>query len=194
MKRALTALALLAAISTSASAFSFDDIRNWVGTGSNRAALVMDWNDGTAPEALAWGYRWDGAATGLQMLNAINAADPLLSVAGSTSQFGFMVEGISYGSTHDETNADDWSLTWSYWVSNGSASPTWASSWEGATTRALANDSWDGWSFTAWDALFNPITEPGIAAAAPVPEPASLLALAGGLMSIGGLAIRRRMR
>lgn len=56
--------------------FNFSDITNWVGTGANESALVIDWQDGG--DALAWGYRWDGSATGLDMLTAIETADPQL--------------------------------------------------------------------------------------------------------------------
>ncbi|MCI0332530.1 MAG: hypothetical protein L0228_04835 [Planctomycetes bacterium] len=59
--------------------FSFDDIQFWVGSGANRAALAIDWvEDSTQPPALAWGYRWDGAATGRDMLLAVVAADDRL--------------------------------------------------------------------------------------------------------------------
>jgi hypothetical protein len=51
--------------------FDFDDIDFWVGSGSNEAALVVDWNDGIDPVSLAWGYRWDGSATGQDMLSDI---------------------------------------------------------------------------------------------------------------------------
>ena len=63
----------------SAQPFTFDDIEFWVGTGANRAALVIDWVEGsTEPPALVWGYRWDGTARGSDMLTAIVAADPRL--------------------------------------------------------------------------------------------------------------------
>lgn len=52
---------------------SFADIETWVGSGPNEAALVVDWNDGDEP--LAWGYRWDGDATGTDMFEAIASAD-----------------------------------------------------------------------------------------------------------------------
>ena len=51
------------------------DIQTWVGSGTNSATLVVDWNDGKSPESIAWGYRWDGIATGLDMLQAIVASD-----------------------------------------------------------------------------------------------------------------------
>lgn len=44
---------LMMAISGSVFAFSFSDIQYWVGTGSNQAGLVIDWNDGKNPQSLA---------------------------------------------------------------------------------------------------------------------------------------------
>jgi hypothetical protein len=62
-----------------AAPFSFDDIKYWVGSGTNRAALVIDWDDNSLqPPALAWGYRWNGTARGSDMLFAIVAADARL--------------------------------------------------------------------------------------------------------------------
>jgi len=54
-----------------ASATLIDDIEFWVGEGENRAGMIFDWNDGKSPEALAWGYRWDGDATVFDMLTAV---------------------------------------------------------------------------------------------------------------------------
>ena len=56
---------------TASAEFTFDDIDFWVGTGNNQAALVVDWNDGKDPQSLAWGYRWDGTASGEDMMRAI---------------------------------------------------------------------------------------------------------------------------
>ena len=53
----------------------FSDIKVWVGTGSNQAAFVVDWNNGSTTESLAWGYRWEGAATGEDMIRAIAGAN-----------------------------------------------------------------------------------------------------------------------
>jgi hypothetical protein len=50
---------------------SFSDIQFWTGSGENRSALVLQWNDGGTPASLAWGYRWSGNATGIGMLRAI---------------------------------------------------------------------------------------------------------------------------
>lgn len=60
--------------------FTFDMIENWTGTGENRAALVIQWNDadGRDPAALVFGYRWDGAATGYEMFRDVVLNNPQL--------------------------------------------------------------------------------------------------------------------
>ena len=89
-----------------ARAISLDDIQSWTGLGINRAALVVEWS---SPESLtnssvpvpvtdktmAWGYRFNGASSGTQMLEAIIASDPRLYVVADVS-FGIFVEGIGY--------------------------------------------------------------------------------------------------
>jgi hypothetical protein len=83
--------------------FSFDDIQFWVGTGANRAALVIDWNeDSTEPPALAWGYRWDGVASGGDMLAAVVAADPrLFARLRGTPTDPAAVFGLGYDANND---------------------------------------------------------------------------------------------
>ena len=77
--------------------FTFDDVKFWVGTGSNRAALVIEWHDGTSPDALVWGYRWDGEASGHDMIIAIAKADPrLVLLTQQTGSMGYTVCGIGY--------------------------------------------------------------------------------------------------
>ena len=78
--------------------FSFDDIGFWVGSGANAAALVIDWNgpDGSEPVRLAWGFRWDGAATGQDMLTAVINADPRLFGRYASFGFGDALVGLGY--------------------------------------------------------------------------------------------------
>ena len=56
--------------------FTAADIEYWVGTGSKEAALVLVFNDGKTPQALVWGYRYDGSKSMKQMCEDIAAADP----------------------------------------------------------------------------------------------------------------------
>lgn len=92
----------------SARAVSLDDITFWAGSGTNRAALVIEWrapevrnqttvNNPAATESLVWGYRWNGTATGQDLLNAIVAADPHLFVGeAAPSQFGTFIYAFGY--------------------------------------------------------------------------------------------------
>ena len=58
--------------------FTFDMIESWTGEGSNQAALVIQWNDSKETSALVFGYRWNGQATGADMIRAVVAANPQL--------------------------------------------------------------------------------------------------------------------
>lgn len=76
--------------------FSMNDILFWVGEGSKRAALVIEWHDDKTPDALVWGYRFDGDKTGYDMLNAIVAADPHLSILMGEQWGGYTLGAIGY--------------------------------------------------------------------------------------------------
>lgn len=82
---------------------SLDDIHFWIGNGANRAALVIDWNgDSLSDRSLAWGFRWDGAASGATMLTAILAADPrLFAKLGENGSLGAAVLGLGYDLNDD---------------------------------------------------------------------------------------------
>lgn len=68
---ALSAIALTTLRAPAALVQSYDDIELWAGTGSNRSAMIIQWNDGQEPVSLAWGFQWNGIATGFDMLIAI---------------------------------------------------------------------------------------------------------------------------
>lgn len=201
--------------SSNAQVLDFNDITLWAGSGSNQAAVVIDWRDGldypgeSFGEALVWGYRWDGAATGLDMIQAIAVLDIRLSVFTTTFSFGEAVTGISYDLTGDgsigpndhdrngfEPDADGF---WAYWADaseldeDGNVvnppAPGYPASWGftnvGAGDRLLQDGSWDGWS---WAIDF--ISEPPSQGFAAIPEPNLLTLLVAGL----GLALIRRRR
>jgi hypothetical protein len=77
---------------------SLDDIEFWVGTGSNRSAIAIDWDSETSDdEALVWGYRWDESATGEEMLLAVLAADErLFAKLNDTSGNDTRLYGLGY--------------------------------------------------------------------------------------------------
>jgi hypothetical protein len=105
-KLVIIALALSGVLaSASAQTDLFSTIQNWTGTGANEAGLVIDWYNGTTSEgSLMWGYRWNGSATGEQMLNAIVAADPRLFAEenGFVTGFGDILFGIGYAGSGNE--------------------------------------------------------------------------------------------
>jgi hypothetical protein len=83
-----------------------NEIQLWTGSGTNHAALVIEWNSPqvfnlttvpapVANKTLVWGYQFNGTATGTQMLDAVLAADPrLYAVVNNT--YGTFVEAIGY--------------------------------------------------------------------------------------------------
>jgi len=80
-----------------AHALSFDDVRFWVGEGTNRMVVVIDWNVPDAPSSLAWGYRWNGAAPAMaRAISDIAREDNRLHYFSSQSQWGTSVDGFGY--------------------------------------------------------------------------------------------------
>jgi len=94
--RTAAGIASAVCLSTASAGFSFSDIEYWVGDGANEAALVIDWNGGGAPVSLAWGFRWDGAATGQDMLTAVINADANLYGRFASFGFGEVIVGLGY--------------------------------------------------------------------------------------------------
>ena len=89
------AAGLAAALTASVPAwgFTFDDIRYWVGDGTNRVGFVVDW-DGAAR---AWGYRWSGDAPSVgTIIRATAARDARLAMESSESQYGLYMQRFSY--------------------------------------------------------------------------------------------------
>lgn len=85
--------------------FTFDDIQYWIGKGTNRAALTLQWNQNGEEKATVWGYRWDGKATSLKMLQDIAAADSRLYFMFSNTQYGTFICGIGYDKDYDDNIA-----------------------------------------------------------------------------------------
>jgi hypothetical protein len=173
-----------------AQAFSFADVTNWTGTGSNQAILVMDFNDGINPQSYAWGYRWDGTATGADMIAAIDAADSRLVTDRPDFGWGVFLNSAQYDANGDgafeHVGAEYPSGWWSYWTAEGGNS--WTEVSFGMSARTLVNGSWDGWSYVVGSNTETAPSDP--VAAGAVPEPFSL-----GVLSLGVLAlIARRKR
>lgn len=99
---------LAAATDVEAGVQSLDDVRYWVGAGSQRAALALDW-DGDSPSdtALVWGYRWDGAASAEEMLREVLAADARLFAKLGANELGVALLGAGYDLNDDGAFAID---------------------------------------------------------------------------------------
>lgn len=104
---ALTALLyIIPSLASAQLVQSFDDIKNWTGTGTNRSALVLQWNDGANPVSLVWGFRWNDNATGMDMLRAIGGTtvvrEPgggaeIETLTGADSALVFTMERYGFG-------------------------------------------------------------------------------------------------
>ena len=165
MKRLLAAASVAFMCVTSyglAMSFSMDDIHFWVGEGTNRCAVVIDWYG----EAKAWGYRWNGTCTNLlKVVERIVHQDHRLAMGcqGMTSAyvdlyfFGYDVNDsacqwdMKNGGSSDPyalVGVEDF-LYWSQWwvlygPMNGESFPTepqW-SSWSAADQHIPVNDDW----------------------------------------------------
>lgn len=105
----LLLLALLASMTSWADALcnvDFSKIQRWVGEGENKAAMVIQWNDGKDDNRmLVWGYRWKASEskTGADMVLDIAKADPSLTVCASTSSLGLYITGFGYDLNQDGT-------------------------------------------------------------------------------------------
>ena len=95
-------IALLAS-HVDAAPFTFDDVEFWIGSGANRAAVAIDWvEDSTDEPALVWGYRWDGIASGRDMLTAVAAADDRLFIKlGNSAANPVRLYGLGYDTDDD---------------------------------------------------------------------------------------------
>ncbi len=77
--------------------FTMDDVVYWVGTGSNKAVLAIQWNDQKNPDALVWGFRWDGNATGEDMIKAIAKVDKrFYTLLYQGTQYGSAIGGMGF--------------------------------------------------------------------------------------------------
>lgn len=127
---------------------SFSDIKYWVGTGTNQAAFVVQWNDSKNPDALVWGFKWNGTATGEDMIKAIAKADhrfltllyPGTAQGTAVGGFGFDLNGQNSNALYYNGNTSS-----PLYPVNGIVTTT-AYNFDGYTS-ADQNDHWQaGWA------------------------------------------------
>lgn len=80
----------------------------WCGTGSNKAVVVIGWDDATPATALCWGVRWNGNTTAMGALDSIVAHDSHF-----TYTHGGMISNLAYnnGSLNLASPTDWWCYT-----------------------------------------------------------------------------------
>lgn len=132
--------------------FTLEDIKFWVGAGTNKAVLVIEWHDGKSPDALVWGYKWNGSKYGIDMIRDIAKADPRLTfLTHMTGPMGYTIAGIGYDINkngnhyliyNNETNKPIYPV-------NGIVSSN-AYNYDNWTYSDLADHWFSGWSNGYW--------------------------------------------
>ncbi len=164
MRKTLLSI-LLVFSSVCAFAFSMSDIHNWSGEGSNEAALVIQWNVDGETSAMAFGYRWDGEATGYDMIAAVAKNNPRLYYLTESTSYGNTIAGLGWDADNDgdlglmldgtrhEINADGYVITDQYnydqWTA-ADADDMWCSGWyKGFWSYWVKNAEADDWGFAS---------------------------------------------
>jgi len=159
--------------STTAVADGFADIQFWAGSGANEAALVIDWKDGKSAESLLWGYRWDGTATGTDMLLAVVNADPRLFAHFGTFDFGSGPALSAFGIGYDLNESGGFGVTPGLAFSSGGLAidPLGSPNASDARVALDSTDHWlEGWNTGFWnyvirDSELDPWTNAAVGAA-----------------------------
>lgn len=101
-------LVAFASLTVNAFVVDWDKIQHWAGTGSNKAALVVQFDDGGEEKAYVWGYRWEDdnhQPSGEEMFRAIAAENSdIYLFTQYTGWMGNTVCGIGY--SRDNAIAD----------------------------------------------------------------------------------------
>lgn len=197
-----------------AASFLMTDVTHWVGpdagVGVSQAVMVIQWPGQL--EAWAWGYRWQSSEskTGADMLESLaSASNGAFVVSGLAG--GFISDLQWQGNSFPGYNAGTGEYL-NYFVNNAQASGNyndgaapggahvlpplgspydeggprqWVSSNTGVLGRPLVDGSWDGYVYAAFG---GPGPSQAVNAPAAIPEPGSILLIAGASLTL----LRRR--
>ncbi len=150
--------------------FTENEIQHWVGSGSGKAILVIDFNSGLETESFAFGYQFEGNPTAEDMLNDLTGVYPdlIINMAG-----GFLMD-LSYMGQTGVGGNPEWWMTCSR-----TQSGLWSMNW--GISTVLTNGDWFGCTYSPVDDNWNPIYLPEN----PVPAPAPGSITGIGTESIG---------
>ena len=142
------------------SQFTANDVKFFVGTGSQTAYFVADFKDGTDDRSYVWGVKFNPGQniTGPQMLQMIKTAEPAFDYI-LTYNNGFL-DKVSFNSHSAQSVPDYWSL----WAADNTDNWSMAG-WVNSGT--ISNGEWYGASY----GFSNPTAE---APATPIPAYSSL--------------------
>lgn len=160
------------------------EIEYWAGDaqGLNEATIVVDFGF----ESYAFGYRWDGVASGWDAMNALNnvvIADKLDVASTNYGAMGELIEDIAYLDAQKFDYGDFAFVGWGYYDSPDGEN--WSVNPGSSSFRELTDGSWDSWVWSEFSFdTFSPIRQPG---EAPVPEPGTII-----LLGLGGLLVGKR--
>lgn len=155
-----------------------------------QVGLVIRWSDGSEHTEIV---SVDADATGLDALLASS-----VEVATYDAGFGMAVCSIGGEGCPANDCFCDAEHFWGYW---NLVDGEWVASAVGAANHVPADGAVDGWTWTGFDAEFDPTVEPPLytyeeiedmQAPAEIPEPATLLLLGSGLAGLFAIARARR--
>lgn len=143
-----------------------------VGSGANTAHVVINFSDGANYQ---FDVSFDGETSGIGLMDIIEAGTALETERTYYGDAAF-IDGITYAGDSDIGfgGGEDW---WHYWVRESDAE-AWQSPDYGASSRTVADGSWDGWVYGN--------------AGEPVPEPATLALMAAWTAGLAAMGRRKR--
>jgi len=122
--------------------FTANDVKYYVGTGTETAYLVVDFKDGTDDSSYAWGYRFNSNENPdlEDIISAVVNAEPNFSYTFTAYSFGNLLTGVAFNSHGQSSNTQDW---WSTWT--GTSLSTFSSNL--GLGSPVLNNEWYGLSF-----------------------------------------------
>ncbi len=136
----------------------FSKIKFWTGNGQKVAMLVIDFNDGSANESYAWGYRFDG--------NTVSAENMLMDIVANDTNLSIVFNG-GFLSNINYINHSGIGGSPYYWSTFTMINNLWNSNM--GYSEILSDSMIFGNSYTDFDQSYNPITMPETPIPAPKP-------------------------
>jgi len=146
------------------------DVDYWAGEGEQESFLVVDFG-ATGGDTWGFGYRWDGDASMLDLMNALMTAGDLEIAMTTHGNWGTFVDNFSYG---DDAGEPSQYWAWSTGTVDGSGTVDWTDSAVSIDSAPLVDGSLDGW-YNGFNDDFTAI--PPLLPLIPIPSPGSLVLL-----------------